>query len=188
MALPEPFTTSELENLISALGANPLTKLENLHPEDLILIGALIQNFNFIEFNLRRSVSSFVNADLIQQPKRLMPSDLVKVTVSAVALMDPTVEDISDTTGRLNELEFRRPYRNLLAHWAAKRIREHDALYLMSCDGRDAEQSGIGELDHGSAGFAIILLPDLRGLAHHIGRYERWLAQKTADWYERFSK
>ncbi|MGN8139218.1 hypothetical protein ACTJLC_31550 [Paraburkholderia sp. 22099] len=100
--------------------------------------------------------------------------------------MDPSIEDIPDTIGRLNELEFRRPYRNLFAHWAAKRIRGQDALYLMSHDARDAEQAMVGPIDRSHAGFAIVLLPDVRGLVQHIAQYESWLAQKTAAWYERY--
>ncbi|PRX29218.1 hypothetical protein B0G75_109206 [Paraburkholderia sp. BL18I3N2] len=188
MTLPTSYATVEIESLAAALGEDPLAHLENLCPDDLVLIGAFIQASNFIEFNLRRSVSLFVHAGLVPQKKRIVPSDLVKMAVTAVSRMDPAVEDIPGTVGRLDELEFRRPFRNLFAHWAAKRIRGHDALYLMSCDGRDAEQVMIGEIDRSHGGFAIILLPDVRGLVKHIAQYESWLAQKTADWYVRYSR
>lgn len=187
MTLPATYATAEIQSLSAALGEDPLAHLENLRPDDLVLIAAFIQAFNFIEFNLRRSVSSFVHAGLVPHKKRIVPSDLVKMAVAAVSRMDPAIEDIPDTVGRLDELEFRRPFRNLFAHWAAKRIKGHDALYLMSHDARDAQQAMIGQIDRDHAGFAIMLMPDLRGLAQHIGQYESWLARKTADWHERYS-
>ncbi|AOI42833.1 hypothetical protein [Burkholderia oklahomensis] len=146
--------------------------MENLRTDDLVLIAAFIQSFNFVEFNLHRSVSSFVHAGLVSQMKRIAPSGLVEISVAAVTRMDPAIEDIPDTIGRLNELEFRRPFRNLFAHWAAKRIRGHDALYLMSHDSSDAKRAMIGEIDRSHAGFAILLLPDVRGLVQHIAQYE----------------
>jgi len=186
MALPAPYVTAPLESLKTMLGNDPWGHLENLRSDDLVLIATFIQTFNFIELNLRRSVSSFVRAGLIPNKKRIASSDLVDMSVSAVSRMDPAIQDVADTVGRLNELEFRRPYRNLFAHWATKRIRGHDALYLMSHDSNDTKRAMIGEIDCGSAGFAILLLPDVRGLVQHIGQYESWLARKTADWHMRY--
>lgn len=186
MALPAPYVTAPLESLKTMLGDDPWAHLENLRSDDLVLIAAFIQTFNFIELNLRRSVSSFVRAGLIPDKKRIGPSDLVEMAVSAVTRLDPTIEDIPDTVRRLKELEFRRTYRNLFAHWAAKRIRGHDALYLMSHDSNDAKRAMVGEIDCSHAGFAILLLPDVRGLVQHIGQYESWLARKAADWYLRY--
>ena len=66
MALPPPYPTATLESIKESLGDNPLAKLEDLRPDDLVLIAAFIQTFNFVEFNLRRSVSAFVQAGLVE--------------------------------------------------------------------------------------------------------------------------
>jgi hypothetical protein len=186
MALPPPYPTATLESIKESLGDNPLAKLEDLRPDDLVLIAAFIQTFNFVELNLRRSVSAFVQAGLVEPKKRQGPSDLVDMSVAAVMKMDPATENVADTVGRLKELEFRRPFRNLFAHWAAKRIRNQDALYLMSHDSRDVNAVQIGDIDCSRAGFAIVLLPDIRGLVGHIAHYETWLSRKTAEWHERY--
>ncbi|MGN8138669.1 hypothetical protein ACTJLC_28640, partial [Paraburkholderia sp. 22099] len=78
MTLPVAYPTEPLESIKAILGDDPLAHLENLRPDDLILIAAFIQTFNFVEFNLRRSVSSFAHAGLVQRKKRVMPSDLVE--------------------------------------------------------------------------------------------------------------
>ncbi|MCT9123789.1 hypothetical protein [Cupriavidus gilardii] len=113
MTLPPPYASAELEGLVAVLGEEPLAHLEDLRADDLVLVAAFIQTFNFVEFNLRRSVSSFVHAGLVQPKKRRMSSELGKTAMAAVSRMDPAVEDIANTVGRLNELEIRRSYQEL---------------------------------------------------------------------------
>lgn len=192
--LPQEYRTlrgEELERKVEAL-PNGFADLEPLQPPDYQLIGAFIQVFNFIEFNLRRSLEIHARAELLEpsiarRHSRIRQADIVKQAKAAVSRMDSMVEDIPATRGKLNEIEFRRAFRNLLAHWAARRIPGEDAILLLSKDGSDDKQiSGEETVGHDHAKNAIVDLADLRGLLAHIISYENWMAAKTSEWHRRY--
>jgi hypothetical protein len=94
---------------------------------DLQLIGVFIQEFNYMDFNLRRAIETFAHAKLLRgEAARTYPrihSSKVSVTVQeAVKQMATSVENISETVANLVVIERRREIRNLLGHWAARRI------------------------------------------------------------------
>ncbi|WP_316189135.1 hypothetical protein [Bradyrhizobium sp. SZCCHNS1054] len=76
-----------------------------LEAADHQLIGALIQEFNYVDFNLRRAIEIFAHAKLLpEQGARKYPkihsSEVAGIVQDAVKAMDPAVEDITDT-GRI---------------------------------------------------------------------------------------
>lgn len=164
-------------------------QLENLVPEDFRIIGAYVQMYNFIEFNCRRCVEIFALAGLLtgrsrQKPQRTSISDLVPTIKTVVERMNPTVEDIRDSLAKLDEIELRRSFRNLFAHWAARRIPNEDAIVLFSMDGFDQKQIfGVDNPLEDVAQTVIVDLADIRGLIVHMSDYERWIASKTSEWH-----
>ena len=192
--IPKEYRTSRidaLQQILNTLGGD-LSALAGLHPDDLHLIGAYIQRFNFIELNVRRSIEVFarikmLDASIARRHHKLPSSQLVPTLKSAVARLDPRVEDIGDSQEKLDEIEFRRGIRNLLAHWAAKRLPGEDAIVLMSKDGRDERQiSGDDAYQPDYVRTAILDLADVRGLLEHIGNYETWIAFKASEWHARY--
>lgn len=184
MAIPTAFESDRLRAVHDFYLTLEFSDLLPLHQEDACLIGTFVQVFNFIELNLRRSIEVFCTADLIVRKKNVHTSDLVglvKTAVTKLGLSDPELEDV---LGKLDEIEFRRPFRNLLAHWAGRRLPGHDAIVLLSMDAKDAS-ARVGEnavtKDH--CVYSIVLLPDLRGLLKHIATYDEWLARKTSEWH-----
>ncbi|WP_144112030.1 hypothetical protein [Paraburkholderia sp. BCC1886] len=188
MTLPPPYENETLKSIEASLGDNPMSRLEELQANDLALIAKFIQTFNVVEFNLRRALSVLILAGLIPPKKRILPADLVLLTTAAVEKMNPATENIPDTLARLQDLEIRRQFRNLLAHWAAKRIHGADALFLMSHDERDANQVKVGPLGWDYAAYAIVRLSDLLDQIQRIVDHDRWLAPKTAEWLKRYSR
>ena len=169
-----------------------MSKLENLKPEDFRIIGAYVQLYNFLEFNCRRAVEVFAGAGMLQRPtagkpQRVHVSKLVETARGVVERMDPAVEDVPDALAKLDEIERRRGFRNLLAHWAARRIPGQDAIVLFSMDGYDERQiSGADVPFRDNARTAIIDLADIRGLLIHMADYDRWMGHKVAEWYARY--
>jgi hypothetical protein len=152
------------------------------------LIGHLIQAFNFLEFNLRRSIEIFAHAGLITAPtKNPRPSELINTVKKGVTAMglDPTSTSVLCQT--LDDIELHRDIRNHLAHWAAKRIKGHDALYLMSLDQMDATRRTGSKGDHETCVYCIMILADLRGLMLHISKQEVWLAELAAQWFVKYA-
>lgn len=177
-----------IQSLDADLGGDALSKLEPLTGADAALIGQLIQSFNFLEFNLRRSIEIFSHAGLITASKKNRHSSelaqTVKTGVMAMGLDVATANVICQT---LDDIELHRDIRNHLAHWAAKRIKGHDALYLMSLDQKDAIRRTGSKGDHKTSVYCIMYLADLRGLLQHISKQDIWLAELTAQWFIRYT-
>lgn len=188
MALPPHSRNKQLLDIEQFLEANPLSHVENLSSEDLQLIGGFVQMYNCIEYNLRRSIAVLAHAKLVTSPKKLNTSELVKIVKDGVAKMGLSKEDVADTFQRLDEIESRRDFRNLLAHWAAKRIIGNDALLLLSQDNSDLLRATGACGTHQDSGYCIVSLADLRGLIKHLLPYEQWIADKTSEWHLRYCK
>ena len=63
--------------------------------------------------------------------------------------MDAAVENIPETIRILAIIERRREIRNLLGHWAARRIPNEDAIVLLTKDESDAMQISGAYLSNG---------------------------------------
>lgn len=188
VAIPKAFESEDLRELRAYYETLELSELLPLEREDTFLIGAFVQVFNFIEFNLRRSIEVFCVAGLIERKKSFHTSELVELVKKAVTKLSVAGSDLDDILGKLDEIEFRRPYRNLLAHWAGRRIPKHDAIVLLSMDGKDALAAlGASTISQDYCAYSIMLLPDLRGLLVHVSTYGEWLAKKTSEWHIQFS-
>jgi hypothetical protein len=80
-----------------------------------------------------------------------------------------------------------RSLRNLLGHWAARRIPNEDAIVLLSKDENDAMQVGGAYLANGHVKSAILDLADIRGLIDtQLMPIELWLAEKISEWRKRY--
>lgn len=194
MALPPENRTPRMEMLESIVACTPRERLIDfpvLEPADHQLIGAFIQHFNYMDFNLRRAIETFARAKLLSEKAakkypKIHSSDVAGIVEDAVKAMDPAVEDIADTTHILWIIERRREIRNLLGHWAARRIPGEDAIVLLSKDENDARRIGGAYLAAGSVKQAVLDLADLRLVLGHIAQIDPWLARKVSDWYERY--
>jgi hypothetical protein len=101
--------------------------------------------------------------------------------------MDQSLENVADTLLKLDEIERRRGFRNLLAHWAARRLPGEDAIVFFTMDGFDERQISGADMPFGDhARTAIVDLADLRGLFGHMAEYEKWIGYKVAEWHARF--
>lgn len=187
MAIPKAFESEQLRAVSDFYETLDSSELLPLHHDDTFLIGAFVQVFSRIELNLRRSIEIFRAEELITK-KEPHISELVKLIKGAVAALNPQDPDLDDILGKLDEIEFRRPFRNLLAHWAGRRIPGHDAIVLLSMDTRDAETVlGVNALTKDHCLYSVVMLPDLRGLLLHISKYDEWLAKKTSAWHIQLS-
>lgn len=187
MTLPPSHPTAALQGIAERLGSNPLPHLENLRGDDFRLMSMYIQLFAFIELNLRTSITLFGHVGLIKpQVGRLAPAALTRLTSEAISKMDALHENIADSVAKLREIDSRRDFRNLFAHWAGKRVKGEDVLYSMSQDFSDMRQTEIEGIDHEHAGFAIVSLPELRNLVVHMAEYDTWLAHKANEWQIRY--
>ena len=177
-----------IETVNAYLGDDALSKLEPLTGADAALIGNLIQSFNFLEFNLRRSIEIFAHAGLIPALKKNPhTSELAQTVKAGVADMGLDAATANVICQSIDDIELHRDIRNHLAHWAAKRVKGHDALYLMSFDQKDAIRRTGSKGDHQTIIYCIMNLADLRGLLLRISKQDAWLAELTAQWFIKYA-
>ena len=172
MALPPEHRTARIDSLQAIVASTPRDQLMDfpaLQPVDHQLIGIFIQLFNYMDFNLRRAIETFAQARLLQSKAagkypRIHSSEVAKAVQDAVKAMDASIEDIPEAIRILSIIERRREIRNLLGHWAARRIPNEDAIVLLTKDEGDAIQIRGEPLADGYVKSAILDLADLRGL------------------------
>jgi hypothetical protein len=145
-----------------------------------------------MDFNLRRAIETLFVANLLPERAskkypRIHSSEVSTIVQASVEAMDGAVENIPETLRKLAIIERRREVRNLLGHWAARRIADQDAIVLMTKDEADAVRSGGAYLENGHVKSAILDLADLRGLiVHELAPLEVWLAHKVSEWRKRY--
>src|SRR5579872_3516396 len=150
MALPPEHRTPRIEELEAIVARTPREKLIEfplLQPLDHQMIGMFIQLFNYMDFNLRRAIETLAHAKLLpidaaQAYPKIHSSKVASAVQGAVKAMNADLEDIADTLNLLTIIERRREVRNLLGHWAARRIPDQDAIVLLSKNEADAMQAG----------------------------------------------
>jgi hypothetical protein len=192
MALPPQNATPRLERMqreVDRLGGQ-LFEFPHLQPSDYQLFGAYIQMYNFIDMNLRRCVEAFHQGNVLPGDvrwQRLREAELVGVVIRVVRTMDPALEPMEETISRLNEIEFRRSFRNMMGHFAARRYPNEEAIVFFSNDHRDSMRIHDRPLEPTMLLNSLVEVPVLRELMTHVAQYERWIALKTHEWYRRYA-
>jgi hypothetical protein len=195
MALPPEHRTPRIEMLEAIVASMPQEKLFDfpvLEPSDHQIIGVFIQQSNYMDFNLRRAIETFAHAKLLRgeaakKYPRIHSSKVASTVQNAIKAMDAAVEDIPETIRLLTIIERRREIRNLLGHWAARRIPNEDAIVLLTKDESDAMQLGGAYLANGHVKSAVLDLADIRGLIdNQLIPIELWLAQRISEWRRRY--
>ncbi|MGE1562742.1 hypothetical protein [Pantoea septica] len=139
MALPIEFRNERAEYLEQEASKYQVSELWNLTNEDFMILGKYIQMYCFIELNIHRLFNSILSTELFEIK--------LKGRVSIPCILDKLIELVGDnlveaskvdeTIGKLKEIKFRRDYRNIFAHWAAKRIPNEDGMIFFASDNSD---------------------------------------------------
>jgi hypothetical protein len=184
MAIP---TAHESEQVVAAkaqfehMGVNGL---KTLRDEDALLIGKVILIFSFNELNLRRAVEILGAKGFLQPKKKFQTSELVEAVKEGISSAFPSDSQLSDDLANLNEIEFRRPFRNMFAHWAAKRLEETDSIVFMTKDSQDEKAvHGLNTANTYGVTFSVMMIEDIRGLLNNIVKHGEWLALRMPKWY-----
>jgi len=181
-----------LEAIVANTPRDRLIDFPLLQPSDHLMVGVFIQTYNYMDFNLRRAIETFACAKLLpskaaKKYPKIHSAEVAGIVQESVRAMDSAVEDIPDTIQILTIIERRREIRNLLSHWAARRIPNEDAIVLLSKDENDAMQVGGAYLANGHVKSAVLDLADIRTLIdNQLVPIEQWLGKKISDWNRRY--
>jgi hypothetical protein len=194
MALPPELRTPRLERIqteINNMRGGAIFGLPHLIPPDYQLFGAFIQLYNYMDMNLRRCVEAFHIAQMLPSNvesrwRNLREAKLVGIINGVVATMDADVEPIAETIGRLTEIEYRRGFRNMMGHFAARRFPNEETIIFFSNDDRDAMRVHSSHLAPTEVLNSVVDVSTLQEMLEHMAWYEEWIATKAAEWYGRY--
>lgn len=190
MALPIEYRNERAEYLEQEASKYQVSELWNLTDEDFMILGKYIQMYCFIELNIHRLFNLIVSTELFEiklKGRVSIPCILDKlIEVAGDNLVEPSKVD--ETIGKLKEIKFRRDYRNIFAHWAAKRIPNEDGMIFFASDDSDYKKIFGKKIEVDMAAYAIFDVADIRGLVTHLSSYEEWIAHFSAEVYEQHKK
>lgn len=190
MALPIEYRNERVEYLEQEANKYQVHELWNLTNEDFMLLGQYIQMYCFIELNMHRLFNKLDSTGII----KTKPKDKVNIPYildKLIALVSEELIEsskVDEVTGKLQEIKYRRDYRNIFAHWAAKRIPNEDGMIFFASDARDYKKVFGGKINTDIAAYVIFDVADIRGLVVHLSSYEEWIAHFYAEIYEQYSK
>lgn len=190
MALPIEYRNERAEYLEQEASKYQVSELWNLTNEDFMILGKYIQMYCFIELNIHRLFNSIVSTELfeIKSKGRVNIPFILDKLIELVG--DNLVESskVDEIIGKLKEIKFRRDYRNIFAHWAAKKIPNEDGIIFFASDDSDYKKIFGGKIEADMAAYAIFDVADIRGLVTHLSSYEEWIAHFSAEVYEQHKK
>jgi len=193
MALPGEFRNQKVtsvEEAVRNLSAQQLAALPPLEEADFHLFGVIIQHFGFIDLNLRRAVEIFhLGKRLPELASKAFPDlqdgTLTDVLIAVVKAMDHGVEPVT-TVEQLKAIAQCRRYRNLIAHFAAKRFPGADVFVFASKHDRDARKVLGRSLPAHRVHFAVTGRVEFYTMARGLGDLQAWLAAKVPEWDKRY--
>ena len=184
MALPAAHESEQVVVAKARFERIGVDGLKILRDEDALLIGKIILMFSFNELNLRRLVEILCEKGFLQTKNKFHTSELVEAVKEGIAKAFPSDGQLNDDLEKLDEIEFRRPFRNMFAHWAAKRLDESDSIVFMTKDSSDEKAvHGLSTISMYSVTFSVMMIEDIRGLLINIDKYGEWLALRTSQWH-----
>lgn len=184
MAIPLPHKSEQVMAAKERFNRVGLEGLKVLRDDDALLLGKAILIFSFNELNLRRLVEILCENGFVQPKKKFQTSVLVETVKEGIAKAFPTDSQLNDDMARLDEIEFRRPFRNMFAHWAAKRLDGMDSIVFMTKDPQDEKVVyGLNVTNTYGVTYSVMMVEDIRGLLNNMVEFGEWLALRTQHWY-----
>jgi hypothetical protein len=143
--------------------------------DDLALIGAIIVQFSYLDFYLRRAIEVLDHAKMGPEKWRgrtgKMPMGEVEAFMRSMRDMTPQNQLAFD------DMKEMRKVRNLLAHFAVRRFPTEDAFVLVTKDERDFERI-LGHKPASGAAMTNVLDADqLRRMVKPLDNLAAWVAK-----------
>lgn len=171
-------------------GEQAVFQLPPINPADLQVIGALIQLFAFADLNGRRILGMMER--LRGEPPTAVnrtprDSDVLPDVISQIASLALSPAETAETITRLSRIQDLALHRHHLAHWAARRAPNADAIVAMTLNRREASRRTGVILGEFEAQFVVIPMPELRATLPLLQNDVDWLARMVGVWWERHS-
>lgn len=133
MALPIEFRNERSEYLEKEATKYQAHEFWNLTNDDFMLLGKYIQMYCFIELNIHRLFNKLVSEGVItiKTNKKVSVPYILDKLIDLVNLNLVESSRVDDVIAKLKEIKYRRDYRNIFAHWAAKKTPNEDGMIFL---------------------------------------------------------
>ena len=186
--IPAACPNPKLQEVQEWLNATPNAAelLQDLTAEDAALFGSYVIFYSGIELNMRRSLEIFATAGKLTEAENKKRHEMnmgkvVKTIERVICSLEPVMtQDYHKTFG---DIEYGRSVRNLIAHWAPRRVPDQDIYVFFTRSAFDVKQATGGELGVNYVANAVLESPRLRSFLPTVQILQGWLAYKTVEWY-----
>jgi hypothetical protein len=169
------------------LGDQAVFQLAPLQPADLQVIGALIQLFAFADLNGRRVLGMMhrIKGEPPAIERTVRDSDVLRQVISQIDCLGSSAEEAAEVERRLSRIAALAAHRHHLAHWAARRAPDADAIVAMTLNQREASRRTGVTLREFEAQYIVIPMPELRATLPLLQEDVDWFARMVVEWWRR---
>lgn len=190
--MSDPYDDAILTAIQSEIAADPdgyLTKTDPLTKDDLVLIGSLVQIYNYADLNARRIIDSLRHAAEGPQAQNagvIQDAQVYEKLIEAAKLLPETAEMRRDLIKAASTLQMHQLHRHHFAHWATRRIRGHDAFFMMTYKAQEStKRLGKPSGPHETI-YAVMALAPLLAEMEKLEGHSKWLASEAARVFGQF--
>lgn len=181
----DPYDDAPLHAIRAEIEADPdgfLLNTEPLTNDDLILIGSLVQLYNFADLNARRIIDALRHAALGPHARNggvIQDAQVYEKLIEAAKMLPETTDMRRDLIKAASTLQMHQLHRHHFAHWATRRIQGHDAFFMMTYKAQESTKRLGKPSEPYETIYALMPLPALRAEMDKLKGHSEWLAREA---------
>ena len=188
----DPYDLAILIAIQREIAAGPdayLTKTDPLTKDDLVLIGSLIQTYNYADLNARLIIDNLRHAAEGPQAQNagvIQDAQVYEKLIEAAKLLPDTADMRRDLIKAASTFQMHQQHRHHFAHWATRRIRGHDALFMMTYKAQESKKRLGKPSEPNETTYAVMALAPLLAEMEKLEGHSKWLASEAARVFVNF--
>ena len=177
-----------LDDLNSA-GEGVFQYLQQPSSKDFEAVGAIVQGFAYADLNGRRALEIIAHING-QQPRAVNTAyrdgEVLPTLLARLDRIPLDSDEQKQCRTALSMLISFSSTRHLLAHWAVRRHRDHDALVALTMNEREAFRRAKHEPEPFKGSIAVIPMPEVRANVPVMAGNVDYLASRVSEWWVKF--
>ncbi len=174
---------------LHAAGEDLFQYLQQPSSIDFEAVGAIVQGFAYADLNGRRALEIIAHVNG-KQPRAVKTAYRDgKVLPTLLAQLDQLQLDSDEQEQCKTALSMLISFsstRHLLAHWAVRRHRDHDALVALTMNEREAFRRAGHEPEPFKGSIAVIPMPEVRANVPVMAGNVDYIASRVSQWWVKF--
>jgi hypothetical protein len=141
--------------------------------------------------NARRIIDTLRHAAIGPQGQNagvIQDAQVYEKLIEAAKLLPETTDMRRDLIKAATTLQMHQMHRHHFAHWATRRIRGHDALFMMTYKAQEMEKRLGKRSEPYETIYALLSLPPLRAEMDKLKGHSEWLGKEAARVFVEFDR